>query len=159
MNVYGLRLRALFFSSRGRRATLLWVMRSISRVFWFFDLKETNLLKSAWRFGSLRVSIISLHLPSIETNPSFFVLRSIKNQYSGRSSKDSDMVEIAPPTFVLGSTTLEIQKGWIFVSFYVVYVPIFVDSLNKKIQSRTWAVSYKSYQLQWLCSRNSALTM
>ncbi|KAF3610493.1 hypothetical protein DY000_02048309 [Brassica cretica] len=35
---------------------------------------------------------------------------SIKNQYSGRSSKDSDMVEIAPPTFVLGSTTLEIQK-------------------------------------------------
>ncbi|KAF2557185.1 hypothetical protein F2Q68_00015733 [Brassica cretica] len=36
----------------------------------------------------------------------------IKKDYVGRrrSSKDSDMVEIAPPTFVLGSTTLEIQK-------------------------------------------------
>ncbi|CAN7073566.1 unnamed protein product [Brassica oleracea var. botrytis] len=27
-----------------------------------------------------------------------------------RSSKDSDMVEIAPPAFASGSTTLEIQK-------------------------------------------------
>lgn len=42
-------------------------------------------------------------------------------------------------------------------TLFVVYVAIFFDSLNKKIQSFTWAVSYKSYQLQWLCSRNRAL--
>ena len=63
--------RVPFFSSSGRRTTVLWAIRSISRVFWFFDLKETNLLKLAWRFGSLRVLITSLHLlPSIETNSS-----------------------------------------------------------------------------------------
>ena len=35
---------------------------------------------------------------------------------------DSDVVEIAPPAFALGSTTLEIQKGRIFLSFCVVNV-------------------------------------
>ncbi|KAF3599118.1 hypothetical protein F2Q69_00036768 [Brassica cretica] len=32
------------------------------------------------------------------------------DNFLGRSSKDSDMVEIAPPAFASGSTTLEIQK-------------------------------------------------
>ncbi|CAF1707116.1 unnamed protein product [Brassica napus] len=40
---------------------------------------------------------------------------------------DSDMVEIAPPAFAWCSKTLEIHK---------VYVSIFVNSINMKIQSR-----------------------
>ncbi|KAF2546149.1 hypothetical protein F2Q70_00021956 [Brassica cretica] len=48
----------------------------------------------------------------IPTKSSMIYAPTIKKDYVGRrrSSKDSDMVEIAPPTFVLGSTTLEIQK-------------------------------------------------
>ncbi|WZZ00977.1 hypothetical protein YC2023_073305 [Brassica napus] len=59
-----------------------------------------------------------LHSKSSSTSLNHFC-----NQSSGRSSKDFDMVEIAPPAFASGSTTLEIQK---------VYVPIFVDSSNKR---------------------------
>ncbi|WZY82415.1 hypothetical protein YC2023_028799 [Brassica napus] len=46
-----------------------------------------------------------LHSKSSSTSLNHFC-----NQSSGRSSKDSDMVEIAPPAFASGSTTLEIQK-------------------------------------------------